>query len=113
VRLQAFVKLESLPSIPKERREAYADLAMSIFQQHAPADPHSLTEGKEQQPERRGKQRHADDSGSADRDQVGPRLQASAAHCQTYQMGAQQVIARAPTLALEQACDSTAAGVQG
>lgn len=67
---KAFVKLESLPSIPKERREAYADLAISIFQQHAPADPHSLTEGKEQQPERRGKQRHADDSGSADRDQV-------------------------------------------
>jgi len=46
---QAFVKLESLPSIPKDRREAYADLAISIFQQFAPADPYSLTEGREQQ----------------------------------------------------------------
>lgn len=92
--VQAFVKLESLPSIPKERREAYADLAMSIFQQHAPADPHSLTEGKEQQPalaERRGKQRHTDDSGSSDRDQVGHGLEASAAHCQTCQTGAEGV----------------------
>lgn len=43
------MKLENLPSIPPERREAYADLAMSIFQQFPPADPHSLTEGKEQQ----------------------------------------------------------------
>lgn len=49
---QAFIKLESLPSIPKERREAYADLAMSIFLAHPPADPHSLAEGREQQQRR-------------------------------------------------------------
>lgn len=67
------MKLESLPSIPKERREAYADLAMSIFQQYPPADPHSLTEGKEQQPaERKGKHRHhGGDDASSDKDQVG------------------------------------------
>lgn len=46
---QAFVKLEALPSIPKERREAFADLAMSIFVAHPPADPHNLAEGRERQ----------------------------------------------------------------
>lgn len=45
--LQAFVKLESLPTLPKERREAYADLAMSIFQHHPPADPQTIAEAKE------------------------------------------------------------------
>ncbi|WIA10618.1 hypothetical protein OEZ85_010800 [Tetradesmus obliquus] len=46
---KAFVKLEALPSIPKERREAFADLAMSIFVAHPPADPHNLAEGRERQ----------------------------------------------------------------
>jgi WD repeat-containing protein 35 len=43
------VKLEALPSIPKERREAFADLAMSIFVAHPPADLHNLAEGRERQ----------------------------------------------------------------
>lgn len=47
--LQAFVRLEALPGIPRERREAYADLAIRIFQQFPPADPYSLTENREQQ----------------------------------------------------------------
>lgn len=72
--LQAFVKLESLPSIPRERREAYADLAMSIFQQYPPADPHSLTEAREYPSagtERKSKHTHGstDDAGT-DKDQV-------------------------------------------
>eukprot|EP00882_Tetradesmus_deserticola_P017898 GHRQ01019201.1.p1 GENE.GHRQ01019201.1~~GHRQ01019201.1.p1 ORF type:complete len:128 (+),score=33.90 GHRQ01019201.1:27-410(+) len=46
---QAFVKLEALPSIPKERREAFADLALSIFVAHPPADPRNLAEGRERQ----------------------------------------------------------------
>jgi WD repeat-containing protein 35 len=71
---QAFVKLEALPSIPKERREAYADLAMSIFQQYPPADPHSLTEAREHtssSTQRKGKHRHGttDDAGT-EKDQV-------------------------------------------
>ncbi|KAF6259424.1 intraflagellar transport protein [Scenedesmus sp. NREL 46B-D3] len=46
---KAFVKLEALPSIPKERREAFADLALSIFVAHPPADPHNLAEGRDRQ----------------------------------------------------------------
>eukprot|EP00775_Hariotina_reticulata_P008215 gene8215-8407_t len=49
---KAFIKLESLPSVPKDRREAYADLAMSIFLAHPPADPHSLAESRDQQQRR-------------------------------------------------------------
>ncbi len=41
---QAFIKLESLPSIPAEKQEAYGDLAMSIFLKNPPADPRSLRE---------------------------------------------------------------------
>ncbi|KAF8068393.1 Wdr35 [Scenedesmus sp. PABB004] len=44
---KAFVKLESLPGLPREAREAYADLAMSIFTAHPPADPASLAEGRD------------------------------------------------------------------
>lgn len=74
--VQAFVKLESLPNIPRERREAYADLAMSIFQQHPPADPHSLTEGRDVQqlgPEGKGHKRQdgsGPDAVQASKDQV-------------------------------------------
>ncbi|GAX81565.1 hypothetical protein CEUSTIGMA_g8993.t1 [Chlamydomonas eustigma] len=41
---KAFIKLESLPAIPNDKREAFADLAMSIFLKNAPADPRSLRE---------------------------------------------------------------------
>ena len=41
---QAFIKLESLPSIPGDKQEAFADLAMSIFLKNPPADPRSLRE---------------------------------------------------------------------
>ena len=36
--------LESLPSLSQEQRTAYADLAMSIFLEHPPVDPHNLRE---------------------------------------------------------------------
>lgn len=71
--LQAFVKLESIPNIPKERRDAYADLAMSIFIAHPPADPRSLAEGRDKQARAAGRGQHdalLDDLLSA-RDQVG------------------------------------------
>lgn len=76
--LQAFVKLESLPSIPQERREAYADLAMSIFQQHPPADPHSLTEGRDQlsTPAKEHKGKHK--AGKAGANVAGDKLQVCA-----------------------------------
>ncbi|GFR48747.1 hypothetical protein Agub_g10705, partial [Astrephomene gubernaculifera] len=41
---KAFIKLESMPSIPADKREAFADLAMSIFLKHPPADPRALRE---------------------------------------------------------------------
>jgi hypothetical protein len=41
---QAFVKLESLPSIPEARRAAFAEVALGIFTAHAPADPVTLKE---------------------------------------------------------------------
>lgn len=41
---KAFIKLESLPSIPTDKQESYADLAMSIFLKNPPADPRSLRE---------------------------------------------------------------------
>lgn len=53
--MQAFVKLESLPSIPKEQREAFADVAMSIFTAHPPADPRNLAEGRDKQVRTEGK----------------------------------------------------------
>eukprot|EP00232_Nephroselmis_pyriformis_P019088 CAMPEP_0182899530 /NCGR_PEP_ID=MMETSP0034_2-20130328/28121_1 /TAXON_ID=156128 /ORGANISM="Nephroselmis pyriformis, Strain CCMP717" /LENGTH=1198 /DNA_ID=CAMNT_0025033565 /DNA_START=181 /DNA_END=3774 /DNA_ORIENTATION=- len=39
---KAFIKLESDPAIPAEKRESFADLALSIFSKHAPNDPRSL-----------------------------------------------------------------------
>lgn len=76
--MQAFVKLESLLSIPQERREAYADLAMSIFQQHPPADPHSLTEGRDQlsTPAKEHKGKHK--AGKAGADVAGDKVQVRA-----------------------------------
>ncbi len=44
--LQAFVKLESLPSIPSERRQAFAELALAVFARRPPADPRSLAEAR-------------------------------------------------------------------
>lgn len=49
-RLQAFIKLESLPAIPAPRRDEYADLAMSIFLKNAPVDPRALRETRDKQP---------------------------------------------------------------
>jgi WD repeat-containing protein 35 len=45
--LQAFVKLESLPSLPAEQREALAGLAAAIFMQHPPVDPRSIRETRD------------------------------------------------------------------
>lgn len=36
-----------MPSIPTDKRESYADLAMSIFLKHPPADPRALRETRE------------------------------------------------------------------
>ncbi|KAG2494620.1 hypothetical protein HYH03_007139 [Edaphochlamys debaryana] len=44
---KAFIKLESMPSIPTDKRESFADLAMSIFLKHPPADPRKLRETAE------------------------------------------------------------------
>lgn len=44
---KAFIKLESSPSIPKERHEIFADLAMSIFLKNPPVDPARLRETRE------------------------------------------------------------------
>jgi hypothetical protein len=44
---KAFIKLESLPSIPSDKREAFSDLAMAIFLKHPPADPRALRETRE------------------------------------------------------------------
>ena len=41
---KAFIKLESLPSIPANLRDQYADLAMSIFLKNAPGDPRNIRE---------------------------------------------------------------------
>jgi WD repeat-containing protein 35 len=38
------VHLESLPTLSQEQRAAYADLALSIFLEHPPVDPHNLRE---------------------------------------------------------------------
>ncbi|PNH02582.1 WD repeat domain-containing protein, partial [Tetrabaena socialis] len=43
----AFIKLESMPSIPNDKRDSFADLAMSIFLKHQPADPRALRETRE------------------------------------------------------------------
>eukprot|EP00955_Chlamydomonas_euryale_P056295 356375-Chlamydomonas_euryale.AAC.12 len=42
--LQAFIKLESLPSIPADKQLQYGDLAMSIFLKNTPADPRAVRE---------------------------------------------------------------------
>ncbi len=44
---QAFVKLESLPSLPAEQREALANLAAAIFLQHPPVDVRSIRETRD------------------------------------------------------------------
>ncbi len=44
--MQAFIKLESLPTIPKERRDAYAELAMSVFLKNTPVDQRSLKDAE-------------------------------------------------------------------
>lgn len=44
---QAFIKLESMPSIPSDKKEAFSDLAMSIFLKSPPADPKALRETRE------------------------------------------------------------------
>ena len=46
---QAFIKLESMPSIPAEDRSKYADLGMSIFmkQEYTPRDPYALRETRD------------------------------------------------------------------
>ena len=36
---KAFLKLESLPSIPSESQAAFQEVAVSIFTKHPPADP--------------------------------------------------------------------------
>ncbi len=36
-----------MPSVPTDKRESYADLAMSIFLKHPPADPRALRETRE------------------------------------------------------------------
>lgn len=36
-----------MPSIPNDKRESFADLAMSIFLKHPPADPRALRETRE------------------------------------------------------------------
>eukprot|EP00002_Diphylleia_rotans_P007180 TRINITY_DN1668_c0_g2_i6.p1 TRINITY_DN1668_c0_g2~~TRINITY_DN1668_c0_g2_i6.p1 ORF type:complete len:146 (-),score=25.68 TRINITY_DN1668_c0_g2_i6:63-500(-) len=36
---KAFIKLESLPDITEQEREAYQELALSIFIRHPPQDP--------------------------------------------------------------------------
>lgn len=41
---QAFVKLESLPTIPEARRAAFAEVALGVFAAAAPADPVLLRE---------------------------------------------------------------------
>lgn len=42
--LKAFVKLESLEDIPLDRRQRYADIAMTIFLANPPYDPRQLRE---------------------------------------------------------------------
>jgi hypothetical protein len=74
--LQAFVKLEALPSLSQERRDAYADLALSIFQHHPPADPQTIAEAREQpssssSSSSKKARHHQQDDALADRDQVG------------------------------------------
>lgn len=51
---QAFIKLESMPSIPEEERSKYADLGMSIFmkQEYTPKDPYTLRETKDKSREK-------------------------------------------------------------
>jgi WD repeat-containing protein 35 len=44
---QAFIKLESMPTLPGPKREEYADLAMSIFLKNPPIDPRALRETRE------------------------------------------------------------------
>jgi WD repeat-containing protein 35 len=44
---QAFVKLESLPTLPPEQREALARLAAAIFLQRPPVDPRSIRETRD------------------------------------------------------------------
>mmetsp|Transcript_8336 Transcript_8336/g.17822 ORF Transcript_8336/g.17822 Transcript_8336/m.17822 type:complete len:1276 (-) Transcript_8336:992-4819(-) len=44
---KAFIKLESMPNTPTDKRQAYADLAMSIFLKNAPSDPRALRETRE------------------------------------------------------------------
>ncbi|GMH42155.1 hypothetical protein BSKO_10074 [Bryopsis sp. KO-2023] len=43
---KAFVKLESLPEIPEEKRQQYSDIAMPIFLNNPPVDPRQLRESK-------------------------------------------------------------------
>ena len=39
---KAFMKLESLPSIPENDRQAYSEIAVSIFTRHKPIDPKNV-----------------------------------------------------------------------
>eukprot|EP00983_Pelagomonas_calceolata_P103455 1158916-Pelagomonas_calceolata.AAC.3 len=47
--VEAFIKLESMPSIPAEDRSKYADLGMSIFMkpEYSPKDPATLRETRD------------------------------------------------------------------
>lgn len=47
---QAFIKLESMPQIPSEKRETFSDIAMSIFLKNPPADPRALRETRDKGP---------------------------------------------------------------
>jgi hypothetical protein len=70
--LQAFVKLESLPSLPAEQREALADLAAAIFLQHPPVDARSIRETREKRSGSTGGGMDAVLEGlGSDQDQVG------------------------------------------
>jgi len=51
---QAFIKLESMPTIPEEERGKYADLGMSIFmkREYSPIDPYALRETRDKMKEK-------------------------------------------------------------
>jgi WD repeat-containing protein 35 len=44
---QAFIKLESNPSVEPAKRQSYADLALTIFLKHAPIDPRAIRETRD------------------------------------------------------------------
>lgn len=63
------MKLESLPVIPKDKRDAFGELAMSLFLANPPVDPRQLKEFQDKKTSK-----HDDamlDNLMGDRDQVG------------------------------------------